>query len=765
MAIEPPSQTLIHSLRSLNLATEVQLRACEKHLRNLVRDLPAFDSVWIDALVQGEILTPFQAKRLVQSPESLRQGSHVLVDRLPHDGWPVRYRAVPLKGGQPVAIAVLPVTEAELPAARDRFQRHVASVQGLSHRNLCLATSIEDGPESLHAISALPVGEPLDELFVRRGRFPADVVEEIARQALDGLSRLEQAGTLHGDLRLRNLLLGPSGRLQIINAGLLAAVHPQITIHGTLPIACHVGTAPELIGGRTERSPATEMYALGCLLWHLLAGRSPYLPADRLEQLAAHQSGTIPDVRTIAPDTPSGLAALIARLVARHPSERYRSLIAAAGELGSSQARGRARLSQFQASFQSMVPVRLGRAAKSRRPAGTLLSKLTVGVLLGTAALFLFPGAGRSLMQSVGRMLHATQEVDPSLATRNTASPPTATTPTITAAAPTALPLRETTKHSGMIVLNAPGPYAASAFSHVDDLRITAAEGVRPVIEVGDQPLRLAGQRVFLENITLRRGPHAAPDIPLIQVDTQILNLKGCELLSGPLVSGSMSNSLVDPSQAAIRWKPLNASDIQGGMIECENCLFVGGAAVVLCDAAPQSVEMTNSACLGTGPLCEVVGAPSVRMLQLLLTRTTLRQTGPLFREHQVTALRQTPVSAKLRQSVLDLQPAVAVVEALGAISSQWTPKIDVESNGSYLTAEAAYVGIRTHAEAELIPLDPERLDVEGLLVAEVVKFTGNLSPQWNSNVVASYKADVQADEQLGIAKRERSVRGKIAER
>jgi|GEM_PF-5670090 len=768
MAIEPPSQTLIHSLKSLNLATELQLRTCQKHLRNLVRDLPAFDSVWIDALVQGEVLTPFQAKLLCQSPESLQLGSYVLVDRLPHDGWPVRYRAVPLAGGRPVAISVLPLVESESSAAQDRFQRHATSVQGLVHRNLCLATSSEEGDRAIHAISALPSGEPLDELFVRRGRFPPDVVEEIARQALDGLSRLEQAGTLHGDLRLRNLLLGPNGRVLIINAGLLAAVHPQITIHGTLPIACHEGIAPELIGGRIERSPATEMYALGCLLWHLLAGRPPYLTADRIEQLAAHQSGTIPDVRTMAPETPPSLAALISRLVARHPSERFRSLTKASAEFGSSQARGRARLSQFQASFQSMVPVRLGRSAKSRKPA-SLQSLLTAAVLIGGTALFLFPGAGRSVLQSAGRMLHATQDINtPSTASRDllattamgkdgrdSQSNAAPNAFIVTAEAPPRLSPQETTKHSGLYILKTAGPFSAGVFTNVGDLRIIAAEGVRPVIEIVDQPLRLSGRRVFLENVIFRRARNAAPDIPLLQVDTQSLKLTGCQLHVSPLPTQGAIASAIDPLLVAIRWQHLDENDIQPGMIECSDCLFVGGAAVMQCGSVPQSVQVSDSACLGAGALCEVIHTPSARTLQMSLTRTTLRQSGPLLREHQITAQRQTQVHVNLLQSVLDLSPEVAVIEALGAIQSNWRPDVKIDSNGSFLSLNSAYMAIRPEDGGELMPLDPADLDIEGLVTARF-EFTGPLSPRWNNNVINRYTADVQSDELPGITDRDR---------
>ena len=767
MAIEPPSQSLIQLLQSLNLATARDLRACQSHLRHLVRDLPAFDSVWIDALVQGGKLTPFQAKRLTHDPESLKLGSYVLVDRLPHDGWPMRYQAQPLAGGRAVAIAVLPVESAEFSSVSERFQQHVTSVQGVTHRNLCLTTAAEGDGQSLFAISALPIGESLDDLLVRRGRFPADVVEEIARQALEALSRLEQTGTLHGDLRLRNLLLGPAGRLLLINAGLIAAAHPRITIHGILPIACHEGIAPELIGGRTSRTSASEMYALGCLLWQLLAGRRPYLTADRIEQLAAHQSGTIPDIRIIAPDTSPSLAQLITRLVAKTPQERFTSLSSASRESGGSLARGRARLSQFQSSFQSMVPVRLGIAAKSKK-AASLQSMLTAAVLVGAVVLFLFPDAGRSMLASAGRLLHARQESESQTSTSISPTPAAHAAVTHTDSpvthkvgdssqspepAEVTLTLRETQKHSGRIILDQAGPYSASTHSAVGELRISGANGIRPVIEVGDKPLHLAGQRIVLENLVIRRKQSSTSGVPLVQVDSQILIIRGCEFHSGSVRIDSPPLTAVDPSQVALRWRHLEENGIQPGEIELSDCLFAGGASVLSCDSVPQAILMQDTACLGTGAVCEILHAPIVRTLRFGLTRTTLRSTGPLLREHQITPQKQTPVVIDLRQSVLDLSHDVALVEAIGSIRSRWQPNLKIESNGSYQAHESPFVGTRAELGDEMISLAPEELDIEGLMRAKL-QFTGPLSQPWNNNVVTRYTSEVQSQETPGIRPR-----------
>lgn len=755
MAVEPPSQSLLQSLQSLHLATVADLRVCEKYTRQLVVDLPAFDSVWIDALVQGGRITPFQARVLAQDPNLLRVGSYVLVDRLPHDNWPQRYRAVPHGGNQPVALSVFPIEGLELVEARGRFENQVALTRSVVHRGLCLASDVESDERSLIAVSPLPFGESLEDLLVRRGRFPADVVEEIARQTLEALAQLEQVGTLHGDLRLRNVLLGPAGRVQVINVGVLAAVYPRITIHDALPIHCYQGLAPELTGGRRDRDHASEQYAVGCLLWQLLAGRPPYLPADRLDQLAAHQAQTIPDVRKFAPDTPAALAALISRMVARHPTERMTSLGAASRECGSSQARGRARLLQFQSSFQSVVPIRLGQPQR-RRPRNYTQLMLTAAVMIGAAITFMFPGVGQVVIDAAGRLLQARQEVVDT-APAGVATPATQTPTQVAEATPspvsTAPTPQETTPHSGIVKLDQPAyQVPANQIPATGDLKIVGAEGVRPVIEVNDRSLKLAAQRVILENVVIRRAAGSTNDIPLVEADCQILICRDCDFIGGRLVTAEHPTEATAP---AFRWRNLDESDFRPAEIQLTNCLFAGGGTVVSCESVPQNVDLTGTACIGTGAVCEVRHTPGFRTLQMRLVRSTLRSSGPLLREHEITPERQTPVQVDLRQSMLDLRAGHALVEAVGPLRTRWDPDLKIDSVESYLAGESTYVGTRLEAGDELNALDPSDLKyIDGLPFAEVT-FAGPASTRWSHQIVSNYVSDVQGNTTPGIQERQ----------
>ena len=205
-------------------------------------------------------------------------------------------------------------------------------------------------------ISRFVPGLPLNELLVRRGRFPAAVVFEIGRQLLDGLSALQARSLVHGDIRMSNIRLTESGMGVLVDAGIRQAVHPEVTIHDRMSLEAYDGIAPELIGTGATPTVSSELYSVGCLLWQLLAGRPPFATADPLAKLAAHQQQPIEDVRVWAPDTPAMLAETIRQLTSKSPQERPRSYDEILQRWGRPTAFGRSRLKQFRRLFDGGGP-------------------------------------------------------------------------------------------------------------------------------------------------------------------------------------------------------------------------------------------------------------------------------------------------------------------------------------------------------------------------------------------------------------------------
>src|SRR5690606_27914918 len=278
------------------------------------------------------------------------------------------------------------VARQDLSRARDSVRQLISNCGGLSHPSIIVPQGCDEFDGRLIVVSPFASGPTLQQLLIRRGRFPIPIVREIARQVLDGLAALEQAGTCHGDLRLNSIRMTRRGQSILLNPGVLPAVGSRISFHDPLPADSYDGIAPELISSGSGATARSDLYALGCLLWQLLAGRPPFPTGDPLSKLAAHQSRPIEDVRRWRPDTPDDLATLITKLTVKDPAFRPSGPREVRLSLRLQGRSGRGQLSSFHASFGAVAPRRGDShrsAARFPWPVAATLLILLSGVSLG----------------------------------------------------------------------------------------------------------------------------------------------------------------------------------------------------------------------------------------------------------------------------------------------------------------------------------------------------------------------------------------------
>jgi len=210
--------------------------------------------------------------------------------------------------GREVAVKLLDEGLAADPSFRARFAREARIAAGLSHPNIVTVFDVGEVDGRPFIVMELVPGRTLEERLRRDGAVPANDVVAIARQVCAGLEHAHANGLVHRDLKPGNLIERDDGTVKIADFGIARAVEgTELTEAGTV-----VGTAAYLAPEQAEAgtvTPATDLFALGAVLYELLTGRQPW-KVESLAQLAGRREVTPPELPA---DTPPGLRAAIER--------------------------------------------------------------------------------------------------------------------------------------------------------------------------------------------------------------------------------------------------------------------------------------------------------------------------------------------------------------------------------------------------------------------------------------------------------------------
>jgi serine/threonine-protein kinase len=327
---EPP-QTLVSLLARLNLASAAQVRAAAPRVRRLAGELPDFESVWVDALQQARLLTPLQAAQInAGRGESLLRGPYVISHRLAGPHYAECFTARHIDTLRVVRLYCVGNSQVAPAAAAREIARLAEQSSPLRGP---VAAVIEDAGiagETLWAACPAVEGTTAADWMAENGRFPPTAVLHIAREMLARLADLELLGIVHGDVGAAGLIFQPSGHVVLPMPGLRGIVRPSEGYSfNDLPSEAYDYLAPERIGDGSPPTLASDLYACGCLWWHLLAGRPPLGGGNSLDKLKAVHAAKLLDVRQMAADVPEVLAHAINACLERDPAARP----ASSGEL------------------------------------------------------------------------------------------------------------------------------------------------------------------------------------------------------------------------------------------------------------------------------------------------------------------------------------------------------------------------------------------------------------------------------------------------
>ncbi|MBI4617252.1 MAG: serine/threonine protein kinase [Planctomycetes bacterium] len=283
----------------------------------------------------------------------------------------VVYRARDAKLDRPVALKFLRESLSSRPEFRERFEREARAAARLDHPNIMRIHDVLDEGGGMGLVLEWVEGRTLQSILAERGLGRRALLELLRRAAL-GVAHAHGAGIVHRDLKPANILVSTTGEPKIADFGLarLGFDASSLTEAGS-----RMGTpaymAPEQIEGAAERiGPATDVFALGVILFEVLTGRMPFSGGTLTELLGHILAGRPPRPCEIDPTIPADLEAICMRAMEKDPRRRYRTADSFAEELGrhlrSAPERGR----------------RASRRSRARsRPAGPALVAISATIL------------------------------------------------------------------------------------------------------------------------------------------------------------------------------------------------------------------------------------------------------------------------------------------------------------------------------------------------------------------------------------------------
>ncbi|HEY6932308.1 MAG TPA: serine/threonine-protein kinase [Marmoricola sp.] len=236
------------------------------------------------------------------------------------------WRATDTVLSREVALKILRPEFAGDPVFRERFAAEARHAASLQHPGIAAVFDFGELPPDADGSGARPYlvmelvdGKPLSQLLRDRPRMDPEVARDLVGQAAEALAAAHASGLVHRDVKPANLLVTPAGQVKVTDFGIARAADAvALTRTGQL-----LGTpqylSPEQAAGGAATA-ASDVYALGVVLFECLTGRRPFRGDTPVGTALAHLHQPVPE---LPDDVPAGLAAITRRALAKDPAERY----------------------------------------------------------------------------------------------------------------------------------------------------------------------------------------------------------------------------------------------------------------------------------------------------------------------------------------------------------------------------------------------------------------------------------------------------------
>ena len=244
-------------------------------------------------------------------------------DKLGEGGMGVVYKAEDTKLRRTVALKFLSQQAWGGEEEKTRFVREAQAAAALEHSNICTTYEIDEAEGQTFIAMAYVDGQSVEEK-IRRGPVNPDEARNIAIQVAEGLQEAHENGIIHRDIKSANIMINRKGQARIMDFGLArqegrTRLTQAATIMGTVAYMSPEQACGEPVDNRSD------IWSLGIVLYEMLTGRIPFKAGNDAALLHKIIYEDPPDMRSLNPNVPPGLIAVVGRTMIKNKIDRYSS--------------------------------------------------------------------------------------------------------------------------------------------------------------------------------------------------------------------------------------------------------------------------------------------------------------------------------------------------------------------------------------------------------------------------------------------------------
>jgi serine/threonine-protein kinase len=259
--------------------------------------------------------------------ETLLNGRYRLVAQQGSGGMAVIYKATDLALGRTVAVKILRPSLTNDPEFLKRFRQEARNVANLSHPNIVTVHDVGQHGNTHYIVMEYIDGEDLKRLVRASAPFTIDRALNIAIKICAGVGYAHRAGLVHADVKPQNVLVTESDQVKVTDFGIaqaLSATKPNEQERQRIVWGSPHYFSPEQAQGEPP-TPASDVYAIGIVVFEMLTGRLPFVGTDQQELAMAHIRETPPNASDFNPNVPVHLDRILQKVMSKEPASRYRT--------------------------------------------------------------------------------------------------------------------------------------------------------------------------------------------------------------------------------------------------------------------------------------------------------------------------------------------------------------------------------------------------------------------------------------------------------